>query len=83
MLLYKKPIIMKKITFLLAALLITSSSLFAQKLENSTLWKITGNELEEASYLFGTIHITCDATLSEQVKNALNQTSQLLSLIHI
>lgn len=23
----------------------------------STLWKITGNELEEASYLFGTIHI--------------------------
>ena len=58
---------MKKITYLLAALLITSSSLFAQKLENSTLWKITGNELEEASYLFGTIHITCDATLSEQV----------------
>ena len=42
--LYEKPTIMKKITYLLAALLITSSSLFAQKLENSTLWKITGND---------------------------------------
>tara|TARA_B100000780_G_C21067067_1_gene429165 strand:- start:130 stop:990 length:861 start_codon:yes stop_codon:yes gene_type:complete len=69
---------MKKITYLLAALLITSSSLFAQKLENSTLWKITGNDLEEASYLFGTIHVTCDATLSDQVKNALSKTSQLV-----
>ncbi len=74
---------MKKITYLLAALLITSSSLFAQKLENSTLWKITGNDLEEASYLFGTIHVTCDATLSDQVKNALNKTSQLVLEIDI
>jgi len=69
---------MKKITYLLVTLLIASSSLFAQKLENSTLWKITGNDLEEASYLFGTIHVTCDATLSDEVKNALNQTSQLV-----
>ena len=74
---------MKKITYLLAALLITSSSLFAQKLENSTLWKITGNDLKEASYLFGTIHVTCDATLSDEVKNALNQTSQLVLEIDI
>ena len=74
---------MKKITYLLLTLLITSSSLFAQKLENSTLWKITGNDLKEASYLFGTIHVTCDATLSDEVKNALNQTSQLVLEIDI
>ena len=66
MLLYKKPIIMKKITFLLAALLITSSSLFAQKLENSTLWKITGNELENLGLVVG-LSIACSMTIATAV----------------
>ncbi|GAA4970226.1 TraB/GumN family protein [Algibacter aquimarinus] len=53
-------------------------SINAQELENSTLWKITGNGLEKPSYLFGTIHITCDASLDEDVTKALEETSQVV-----
>ena len=47
-------------------------SLFAnaQELEKSLLWKISGNGLKQPSYLYGTIHITCDATLDENTLNA-------------
>ena len=50
---------------------------FGQQSEKSLLWKISGNGLQEPSYLFGTIHITCDASLSEKVKTALDKTQQL------
>ena len=53
-------------------------SLNAQQLENSLLWEISGNGLEESSYLFGTIHMTCDATLDENVQKALDNTSLLV-----
>lgn len=69
---------MRKIIAVLAFLVITVSSAFGQKLENTTLWKISGNGLEKPSYLFGTIHITCDATLSQKVKDALDQTDQVV-----
>lgn len=67
-------------TFLLSALvaIVSIFSSNAQELENSTLWKIEGNGLEKASYLFGTIHITCDATLEDDVKKALDETSQVV-----
>ena len=63
-------------------LLVTALSLFtftisAQKQDNSLLWKISGNGLVQPSYLFGTIHITCDATLDENVVKALKDTKQL------
>ena len=41
------------------------------------LWKISGNGIKEASYLYGTIHITCDATLPQKAINALEATNQL------
>jgi uncharacterized protein YbaP (TraB family) len=66
---------MKKIVLLLCSLFLGVA--FGQKSENSLLWKISGNGLKEPSYLFGTIHITCDATLSEKVKTALDKTQQL------
>ena len=68
---------MKKILFIFA---LVASVLYshAQELENSLLWKITGNGLEKPSYLFGTIHLTCDATLSDKVKRALDNTAQLV-----
>jgi uncharacterized protein YbaP (TraB family) len=69
---------MKKILSLSIALGLTLISVNAQKLENSTLWKIEGNGLEQPSYLFGTIHITCDATLDDDVKKALDETSQVV-----
>jgi uncharacterized protein YbaP (TraB family) len=41
------------------------------------LWKISGNGLQSPSYLFGTIHMTCDATLKPKVLEALDKTAQL------
>ncbi|WP_295334407.1 TraB/GumN family protein [Flavobacterium sp.] len=66
---------MKKTLALLCSILMGVA--FGQKSENSLLWKISGNGLQEPSYLFGTIHITCDASLSDKVKTALDKTQQL------
>lgn len=66
---------MKKIFLLLCSLFMGVA--FGQKNENTLLWKISGNGLKESSYLFGTIHITCDATLTDKVKTALDKTEQL------
>lgn len=72
---------MKKLKTFLSLIAVTLLSFFtsnAQELENSTLWKISGNGLEKPSYLFGTIHMTCDATLDADVKKALDETSQVV-----
>jgi uncharacterized protein len=56
---------------LFAAAILTSASLFAQqKEENSLLWEITGKDLKQPSYLFGTIHLICkeDFFMPEVVK---------------
>ena len=49
----------------------------AQELEKSLLWKISGNGLNKPSYLFGTIHLTCDTSLDANTLNALEATEQL------
>ena len=49
----------------------------AQELEKSLLWKISGNGLKKPSYLFGTIHLTCDTSLDASTLNALETTEQL------
>ncbi|RYJ42314.1 TraB/GumN family protein [Flavobacterium beibuense] len=66
---------MKKL--LIAAISLFTIGLNAQQLEKSLLWKISGNGIKEPSYIFGTIHVTCDATLDEHVIKALNDTRQL------
>ncbi|UGS22865.1 TraB/GumN family protein [Flavobacterium channae] len=66
---------MKKIFISLLTLLTGLS--FSQELEKSLLWKISGNGLKQDSYLYGTIHITCDATLDENTLKALKATEQL------
>lgn len=45
--------------------------------ENSLLWEISGNNLRQPSYLFGTIHMipASDFFLSESVKRAFNASS--------
>lgn len=63
---------------LFALVIFSALSIHSQNLENSTLWKITGNGLEKPSYLFGTIHITCNATLDADVQKALEETSQVV-----
>jgi uncharacterized protein len=66
---------MKKILILIFGFLFGLSN--AQTNEKSLLWKISGKGLTQPSYLYGTIHITCDATLPPKVKNAMNKTNQL------
>jgi len=68
---------MKLLSLFLCAF-ISITVINAQQLENSTLWKISGNGLEKPSYLFGTIHITCDASLDDDIKKALDETTQLV-----
>lgn len=66
---------MKKLFIMTLGFLFGISS--AQTNEKSLLWKISGNGLKHHSYLYGTIHFTCDATLPGKVKNALDKTDQL------
>jgi uncharacterized protein YbaP (TraB family) len=66
---------MKKLALLIAAVIVNLTN--AQNNNNSLLWKISGKGLSKPSYLFGTIHITCDAALSDKVKKALDNTEQL------
>lgn len=63
---------MHKTACLLAFTLLTLSAA-AQELENALLWKVGGNGLE-TSYIYGTMHVLCDATLTQQVEEALDST---------
>jgi len=47
------------------------------KLDNSLLWKISGNGLEKPSYLYGTIHMTCNYKLSDKMAKAFAETDQI------
>lgn len=49
----------------------------AQQLDNALLWKISGNGIKKPSYLYGTIHAICDATLEQNVVDAMKKTGQL------
>lgn len=53
---------------------------FAQnKVNNTLLWKISGNSLSQPSYLFGTIHLLCadDIQLSDSLKGAIRQSARV------
>lgn len=69
---------MKKALSFLVLSLLSISFTSAQDLENSLLWKVSGNGLEQASYVYGTIHATCDASLTDDIKSALDDTSLLV-----
>lgn len=49
----------------------------AQKLDNALLWKISGNGIKKPSYLYGTIHASCDTIVGQNVINAIKKTEQL------
>ena len=46
---------------------------------NALLWEISGNGLQQPSYLFGTIHMICkeDFLISEMVKQKFNSSKQV------
>lgn len=66
---------LKKLTLFLSLLFTVFS--FSQTEKKSLLWKISGNGLTKESYLFGTIHISCEAILPKKVLTALDKTDQL------
>lgn len=49
------------------------------KLENTLLWEISGNELNQSSFLFGTMHLLCaeDAKLSDSLRQAINTVTEI------
>lgn len=60
---------------------LTLSSTWAQTSDNnSLLWKISGNELESDSYLFGTIHIICQDQfkMDNRILNALESSEKVV-----
>ncbi len=69
---------MKKI-LLFAVLLSLYSSIQAQN-TTSLLWKVSGNGLEQPSYLFGTIHLICskDFRTSDSLLSKLTESQQLI-----
>jgi len=76
---------MKK--YLLPLTMLFSASIFAKKpivnhnieLKDSLLWEISGKNLKQSSYLYGTMHIVCDANnlKKPKVTNAIKNTRQL------
>lgn len=48
-------------------------------LDNTLLWRISGNGLAKPSYLFGTMHMLCadDITLSDSLKRAIGDADQV------
>ena len=65
---------MKKIFVVVLSLL---SLIGFSQTDNSLLYKISGNGITSPSYLFGTIHLSCDVSFDEVTTQALNETSQL------
>lgn len=57
-----------------------ASALAAPAAANTLLWEITGKNLTQPSYLYGTIHLVCPADLqvSEPLKQAFNKTQQVV-----
>ncbi len=50
----------------------------SKPLAKSLLWEISGNGLEKPSYLYGTIHLTCNYELNDKLKAAFAATDQLV-----
>lgn len=56
------------------SLFISLSIVQAQSIANSLLWEVSGNGLKSSSYLFGTLHATCNTQLQPRVEKALSET---------
>lgn len=65
---------MKSISAGLLLTLVSLSALGQPNKDNTLLWKVSGNGLENPSYLFGTIHMICsqDAVLSDNLRKIIS-----------
>ena len=57
----------------------------AQKIKQSLLWEVTGNNLTRPSYLFGTFHLICkeDFTITPGLTNAIRRCEQFYGEIDL
>ncbi len=68
----------------LCCFLLNGSGVFAQDIQNSLLWEISGKQLESKSYLMGTIHmIEKDFELPEKVWDKFNQCQALVLEVNL
>ena len=65
-----------KYFFTVAFLLVIHSVIAQADIENALLWKVTKGDQE--AYLYGTIHISCNAELDSKVEEALFQSDELI-----
>lgn len=72
----QKPTMKKVLLSLLTTGLLTFS---VNAQDNSLLYEVTGNGLQQPSYLFGTFHLVCpnDLVLSDATKKAMTDAQQL------
>lgn len=76
---------MKKLFYsVLSCITFLSTAIATAQNDNSLLWKISGNGLEQPSYVFGTIHMICedDYFLNPEVEKALNDSKALITEIN-
>ena len=67
----------------LGLLLLSTSSCKEEPLADTLLWKIEGNDLEQPSYLFGTVHATCEVVISDKIQTALAETNKMVMEINM
>ena len=69
----------RKLVFIFFFTLCSMQSIAQRDKTNTLLWEISGNGLNEPSYLFGTLHMTCkeDFLLSESVKQKFASSKQI------
>lgn len=60
--------------------LVFASCLLMNSAHASLLWKISGNDLEQPSYLFGTIHVICGSQfyMDERIESAVREADALM-----
>ncbi|TCV19996.1 hypothetical protein EDC17_100395 [Sphingobacterium alimentarium] len=74
---------MKKLISLFVFVSFLTLNSFGQ--EQSLLWKISGNNLNQDSYLFGTIHMMCpeDFVMLDKVKNAIEAADEVIFEVNL
>lgn len=78
-----KPLVKKIIVFLglfMLGFFIGQQIAKAQNASPSLLWEISGKDLKQPSYLFGTFHLLCpqDLILTDAIKRSIKATQQLV-----
>lgn len=70
---------MKMMKGFICSLIVTSCILMSSA-HASLLWKISGNDLEQPSYLFGTIHVICGSQfyMDERIESAVRESDTLM-----